>query len=400
VNVAIVAGYYPPDVKGGGEISTQLLAEMLTAAGCAVHVLTCGNEERAELVNGIAVQRIASPNLYWDFRTRPTRMKRLGWHLLDNENPRARRRVRDFLARTNADIAITSTIENFGGGAWSAAADAGVPCVHVLRSYYPFCYRGNAVRGGTNCDGACLDCAALSFGRRRASQRVNGIVGISRYVLQRHLDQGLFGAAATTVIGEPIDAALFRSPREAASPRRFGYLGVLSADKGLETLAAAWKHSRSPGSTLTIAGRGKPDYVATIERAFGSDVTFCGWVESSAYLASIDVLVVPSVWNEPFGRIVIEAFASGVPVIGSRIGGIAETIGDGRNGALFPPGDAQALAALIDRFAAMTGEVYHALSSDARAEAEHYESRVIAAAHVRFYESVIAATRGRAVMPR
>ena len=51
-------------------------------------------------------------------------------------------------------------------------------------------------------------------------------------------------------------------------------------------------------------------------------------------------LIMPSVWNETFGRTTVEAFAKGTPVIGSRIGGTAELIHEGRTGWLFEPGSA------------------------------------------------------------
>src|SRR5262249_53249113 len=61
-------------------------------------------------------------------------------------------------------------------------------------------------------------------------------------------------------------------------------------------------------------------------------------------LASIDVLVVPSIWAENSPLVIGEAFLAGLPVVASRIGGIPEIVADGRNGLLFEPGDASDLA--------------------------------------------------------
>src|ERR1700730_7354848 len=65
--------------------------------------------------------------------------------------------------------------------------------------------------------------------------------------------------------------------------------------------------------------------------------------------AALDVAVVPSVQPEPFGCVVIEAMAAGIPVVGSHCGGIAEQIVDGASGLLFPPGDSAALANALER---------------------------------------------------
>jgi glycosyltransferase involved in cell wall biosynthesis len=391
MKIALIAGYYPPDIKGGGEISTQILAEILTGAGADVHVLTCGTASSSTYEDGIAVERIRSPNLYWDFDARPSPLAKIGWHLAENVNPRAEKNVADFLEKTAADILVTSTIENFGAAAWKAAHRANVPSAHILRSYYPFCFRGNAVRHGSNCTGQCASCNLLSFGRRPASNTVDGVVGISEYILQRHRQHGFFTASSAAVIPEPIARRFFRDRDDLGRPTRFGYLGVLSADKGLESLADAWRRSAPPGCSLSIAGRGKPAYVDALRTRFPADVEFRGWVDGSTYLSTIDYLVVPSIWNEPFGRIVIEAFAAGVPVLGSRIGGIAETVVDGRNGYTFTPNDTEDLANFLTFAAALPVSDYAELARGARRAVEPYESSAIAQRHLTFYEQLIGA---------
>jgi glycosyltransferase involved in cell wall biosynthesis len=63
--------------------------------------------------------------------------------------------------------------------------------------------------------------------------------------------------------------------------------------------------------------------------------------------SSIDALIVPSLWNDTFPGVVFEAFGYGVPVIGSRRGGIPEMIVHGENGLLFDPDDGQGLVAAL-----------------------------------------------------
>jgi glycosyltransferase involved in cell wall biosynthesis len=389
VKIAVIAGYYPPDIKGGGEISSELLAHILADAGCDVCVLTCGYAASFEESDRISVQRIKSPNIYWDFRANPSRPAKMAWHLLENVNPRSTSVVSAFLEQVSPDIVITSTIENFGAGAWQAAHEAGIPSVHILRSYYPFCFRGNVVKNQENCDGHCIECKTLSFGRKRASQHVNGIVGISRYVLDRHLDAGFFRSAATTVIGEPISKDFFLERGSLKPPTRFGYLGVLSADKGLESLAVAWGKVANSGFSLSIAGTGKDEYVSSIRQKFPAGTEFLGWVDSSTFLQQLDYLIVPSIWNEPFGRIVIEAFAKGVPVLGSKIAGIAETVLDGYNGYTFAPNNPDDMAHVIERSARVSPAAYETLCKTARTSVEAFESQVIADAHIAFYQRII-----------
>jgi glycosyltransferase involved in cell wall biosynthesis len=82
-----------------------------------------------------------------------------------------------------------------------------------------------------------------------------------------------------------------------------------------------------------------------------------GWARDvSPYYAAMDVLAVPSVWPEVFGRVAAEAQACGVPVLGSRIGGIPEAIQEDISGQLVTPGDIEAWTGALLAFAALKQE--------------------------------------------
>jgi glycosyltransferase involved in cell wall biosynthesis len=390
LRILMVAGSYPPHVRGGGEISTKLLAEGLAGLGCDVRVLACGPARQLAGENGVAVERVPSPNLYWNFETRQGPLRKFGWHLLENWNPRARRQVAAAIDGHRPDLALTSSLENFGAEAWVAAEAAGVPAVHVLRSFYVLCWRGSAFKRGRNCDGGCFDCRALSLGRRRATSKVSGVVGISRHVLDQHLERGLFPAARPTVIANPAGADAAPCAKGRGAPVRFGYLGVLSPNKGLELLARAWKQRRPGGSKLLIAGRGDPAYQGRLQEEFGGSAEWRGWVESRKFLEEVDFLVVPSVWNEPFGRIVVEAFAAGVPVIASDTGGLPELIDVGMNGFLFRRNDAAGLAETMERAAALPDARYRAMSQAALDGSAGYTADAIARRYLAFLNEVVA----------
>jgi glycosyltransferase involved in cell wall biosynthesis len=69
-------------------------------------------------------------------------------------------------------------------------------------------------------------------------------------------------------------------------------------------------------------------------------------------MSSFDLIAVPSRWLETGPLVVLEAFAAGVPVLGSDLGGIAESVRNGVDGALVRPGDIDAWSEVISRFAA------------------------------------------------
>ena len=131
---------------------------------------------------------------------------------------------------------------------------------------------------------------------------------------------------------------------ERRGPFTFGFLGRLVPEKGLGVLLQACRSLPPQGWRLRIAGRapdGAPDFRKEAE---GLPVEFVGFTEPGAFLDGVDVLVAPSIWAEPFGLTVVEAFAAGAPVIGSDQGAIGELAGCLGEEWVVPAGDVGALA--------------------------------------------------------
>jgi glycosyltransferase involved in cell wall biosynthesis len=154
-----------------------------------------------------------------------------------------------------------------------------------------------------------------------------------------------------------------RKPRPAdrptQAPVRFAYLGRFDPIKGVLDLGRALRAIQSDvplrfeirGPLDTPESRSVHDRLRRMvegdHRVMVGPAVDVGDVP--AYLASIDVLCCPSVCLEGGPTVAIEAQAAGTPVLGTRIGGLAELVEDGRNGRLVAPGDWRALAgAIID----------------------------------------------------
>jgi glycosyltransferase involved in cell wall biosynthesis len=104
-------------------------------------------------------------------------------------------------------------------------------------------------------------------------------------------------------------------------------LGRISPEKGIELLIDELMKDTSLNWKLTIGGTGDGDYVASLKARYNDPrVRFLGHVDASSFLRELDVLVVPSRWNEPFGRVIVEAYSQGIPVVGANTGGIPEVI--------------------------------------------------------------------------
>jgi glycosyltransferase involved in cell wall biosynthesis len=156
-----------------------------------------------------------------------------------------------------------------------------------------------------------------------------------------------------------------------------GIVGRVDPEKGVDVLARALARATGPAreAGLAVVGDvavGVPSSGAAVradaERLLGDRVRFVGRRDDvPAVHRALDVLVNASV-AEPFGRSVLEAMASGTPVVATRSGGIPEFVEDGVTGVLVPPGDDRALADALDRVLGNEA-LRHRLAEAARASA-------------------------------
>ncbi len=141
------------------------------------------------------------------------------------------------------------------------------------------------------------------------------------------------------------------------------YAGRLAPDKGIDTAIQATAKlvfgQGLQGLRLSLAGSGSPEYEAHLRRLVNQTgladyVSFLGRVppqEMPQLLQRFDVLLVPSIWAEPFARVILEGMISGLVVVATSTGGTPEVILNGENGLLFTPGDPEDLAQKVARVA-------------------------------------------------
>ena len=153
----------------------------------------------------------------------------------------------------------------------------------------------------------------------------------------------------------------------------FLYIGRLSGEKGLPCLVKSFMAIHSNKARLTIVGEGPCKN--ELEKIAQSDprIQFAGYL-SGEKLNEISrhalAVVVPSEWYENAPLSIIEAFAFGKPVIGSRIGGITEMIEDQKNGLLFESGSADDLKNKLEHVLSMSSQQISDMGRAARRKVE------------------------------
>ncbi len=140
-----------------------------------------------------------------------------------------------------------------------------------------------------------------------------------------------------------VDTTRFNPSRRGTTrlPGRFNilYVGRMSREKGVDLLAEAYLEARQRDRRLhlVLAGRGPEEEL--LRQRLGADATFLGWLEGDELAntyASADLFVFPST-TDTFGQVILEAQASGLPVLAVRAGGPTELIEDARTGCLVSP---------------------------------------------------------------
>lgn len=273
------------------------------------------------------------------------------------------------LAAEHVDVAYAHVTRN------PAVLDAvgGVaPVVFYAHDYYAVCpgsmrYLERSMRFCS--EGPGLHCFWRAYTERTASRRPDRL---ARSYARVRAWRATWPGLARVLVASPFVADALESdgvrreiirvvpyfvepvPR-AAAPRGLDvlFLGRLLTAKGAQVLVKAL--AQLDGVHAVVAGDG-PDRERTerLARDLGisSRVRFTGWIDAGerrALLASARLVVVPSLWDEPFGIAGIEALAAGVPVVASDVGGISSWLDHDVCGLLVPRGNPGALAEAMAR---------------------------------------------------
>ncbi len=394
MRVLIAVAWYMPESIGGTEKYVRGLAMQLASAGVDVAIAvpsTQTSDLSSDMQDGIRVFRFApGPAREFDLNGRvPPRWR----DILDTFKP------------TIVDLHSLTT--HLGLPHLQAARESGARTVVTVHLPGLVCARGTLLRyGNEQCDGdlkrqPCTACRLEARGvpvpvGALLSDIPDGLDAILERVPMPGLARRAFAAddahenriawlAAINdqtdrfvVVSDFLRDVLVRNgipdskvrichqgveragePRQTSGTRepdtlKVGFVGRFDPLKGLGVLLDAaerlppdarvefhiWGVARTPEARA---------YRASVFRDLHTlpQVIFHGEADSLTPYDDIDVLAVPSLWVETGPFVLLEAHAAGVPVVGSDLGGIAERVTPGRNGLLFPAGDAQALSEIL-----------------------------------------------------
>jgi len=344
MNVLIVHNTYQQ--PGGEDVAVAQESRLLERYGHNVHVYTRSNNELNALSLG----------------------QKLGLIGRIISAPDTKIAVRDVIQAFKPDVVhVHNTFAMVSPSVYEVCQDENIPVVQTLHNYRLLCpastfYRDEAI---------CEECAtesllrSMRYGCYHDSHAMSGVMALmlQTHRLRRTWSEGINAyIAISDFVKDRFEKSGFPSGKIHVKPNFvepdpgertcFGeyalFVGRLSAEKGLRTLLEAWQLLPTT-IPLVIVGDGpmRLELEAEVAAKGIKGVRFTGQLSRDDVHGAIKkaaFVVVPSVWYEPFGLIVAEAFACGTPVVGACVGGIKEMLEDGITGLRVFPGDPDSLA--------------------------------------------------------
>jgi glycosyltransferase involved in cell wall biosynthesis len=311
-------------------------------------------------------------------------------------------------------VHVHSVYPMFSPSILLACRKAGVPVVMTVHTHNLTCPTWFHLRNGSTCE-SCLGGNEYQCVRHNCRQNLleSTAYALRSFVARRfrlfhnnvdilmvptHFSKTMLlraGFDRDQVMVVPNPTAVTEIPSDRALGDYVAFAGRISPEKGLDTLLSA--AALLPHLSFKVAGDG-PVLPSMIARA-PKNVSFEGrlaYDQLLSFYRKARMLVVPSVWFEPFGMVAADAMALGLPVVASRIGGLPDVVDEGVTGLLFEPGNAAELAQQICRIWA-DPELGARLGQSGRTKAAHRYSQEA------YYRNLLAAyntaIHGRSTSP-
>lgn len=241
--------------------------------------------------------------------------------------------------------------------AYYACKRSGVPVVQTLHNYRLICPAGTLFRRGQRCDccnrhpirsiaRGCYRNSKLQTAAVSLMNNAHRLTGTWQQKVDAYITPSRFCRDLFVRAGLPPEKIFHRAnllesdPPRRNEPGRYAlFVGRLSEEKGVLPMLRTWRELRHVPLHIVGDGPLRPD-TTTLISSLGLNANVFGQLSPDETLAQIRnarFLVFPSQWDEPFGMVLLEAAACGVPAIASRVGAVPEIVEHLRTGLLFDP---------------------------------------------------------------
>jgi glycosyltransferase involved in cell wall biosynthesis len=408
MRILLISSLY--GVTGGGAgLTVSYLAQGLSAAGNHVAVLTLGDSSRylETEEQGIHFYRLRTSNIYpFERKNIEPLWKRIIWQLVDMYNFLNIKTLRKILIRESPEIIHIHKMRGLSGSVWAVAAKLMpgrvIQTCHDYESMSPEGLLQGSI--GRMALEKRWPLRGYQLLRARFSCGVSIVTAPSRFTLQRIRDSGLFPMAQGQVIAnthgwshEELQSLGDSEVALSSQGVRFLFLGRLESEKGIRELCEAFLRAVNshPQMELDIAGWGTLE--SELRDIYGSHpgIHFLGMVQGKSKMDALrnaTVVIIPSLVDEVFGLVTVEAYAFGKPVIASNVGGLPELVRHGETGWLAEPGDIRSLVDCMLSVATMDVSSLEKLSKTCKDFSYQFSMQRVLAEYFKLYEKLLSST--------
>jgi glycogen(starch) synthase len=366
MRILLLSNLYPPYLQGGAEIVARDVALGLEGRGHEVIVLTSSYGSPTTQQDRHTWRTLHySPPAHFDRHSPAWRqLDQLVSYYRNYHRPANAKELRRVINATKPDVLLVCEIQNIGvNSLLTVLSEVQIPVVFYLQSYW-LLYAHSP------------ETEQSRLRARRLKKLLIGsippltyksLVAVSDALKQEYVKAG-YNAEHIEVIHNGIDPHLLHLPEatkvdsnSTTKDVELIYAGRLLIEKGVLVLLKALdllvNEQGRQNIHLSIFGEGDKPYISELQAFLRAKrlthiVTFYGKVPQHELIEHYDrsyLMLMPSLWKEPFALVTAEAMARGLPVIASDVGGTSERITHGVNGLLVKPGDERALAAAIEQ---------------------------------------------------
>ena len=377
MNILLVSNMYYPDIKGGAETSTKILAEELVKKGHNVDVLTLGNEENIENICGVNIYRknLQPMNMYLlseDNKSKVLKLKKLFYRISDMFfNKKLSNIFEDFINGRNYDLIHTVNNMYFLNKYtfWRIAKNNKLKVFHTIHDPSLICMRVDMDNKSSFLD------YIWRCKYKKHVKYVDCCLSPSQYILDLHKKYG-YNFIKNTIIFNPVVTDMKVGKFE-DKDNTIIYAGTISEYKGVMTLVKSFQKINDEQELIKLKLFGEGSIKQKIK-----EITINQSIEVNDFLSQeklyeeiskVKVVVLPSEWEEAFGMILVEAVYNGTLIIGSDRGAIPEVMNKFEQ-FIFKAGDVDDLKSKIEYVMSLNKEEYEKIINSMQNEFKKYSS--------------------------
>lgn len=404
MKVCFISSFYPPLLFGGAEIYVKRIAEKLVQQGLDEVIVISTNSKISvkpsiEEKSGIKIYRIHPINIYAIYNTlnKPTLIKPI-WYGIDLLNLHSYTIIRNILIKEKPDIVHIHHFKGFSF-AFNAVKSLNLPLILTMHSYFIECPKEFLFRSSNKiCNDPSIICRLYAkIQKYLKNDKPDIVTAPSQFMIDKLKKDGFFRGTRTTILPLGIDLTENEKIEKYYQTIDILFVGRLNKYKGLDILIESFKKLNHKNIVLHIVGKG-PD-MGEFKKIAGSNsnIRFYGFVPERELIElykKANIVVVPSIWYEVFGLVIIESFKYGTPVVGSDIGAIPELIENGHNGYLFEAGSVAELKKVLENLLENSSELKR-LSENAFESVKKYNMDEHIQELKKLYEEALVESRRR-----